>query len=61
MIVAQDEAEQRPQTITLIELDPYAVTRVRAPRPGPGGPVAFDGGTLTLRRRTVPAAPTTAW
>ena len=47
VIVAQDEAEQRPLTITVVALDPYAVTRVRAPRPGPGGPVAFDDGTLT--------------
>ena len=47
VVVAQDEAEQRSQTITVVELEPFATTTVRSPRPGPGGPVAYDGGTLT--------------
>ena len=47
VIVAQDEQETRPQTITTIELEPYTKDVVRAPQPGPGGPVAYGDGTLT--------------
>lgn len=47
VVVAQDRAERRPQAITVIELEPYAAMTVRSPRPGTGGPVAYDGGTLT--------------
>ncbi|MET1058688.1 MAG: hypothetical protein ABWX84_03780 [Nocardioides sp.] len=47
VIVAQDQQEQRPQTITTIELATYTRDQVRSPRPGPGGPVAYGEGTLT--------------
>lgn len=47
VVVAQDQAERRPQTITVVALEPHARTIVRSPRPGTGGPVAYDGGTLT--------------
>ena len=47
VIVAQDQQEQRPQTITTIELASYTVDQVRTPEPGPGGPVAYGDGTLT--------------
>ena len=47
VIVAQDEQESRPQTITTIELATSTLDEVRSPQPGPAGPVAYDDGTLT--------------
>jgi hypothetical protein len=47
VIVAQDEQETRPQTITTIELATYSLDEVRSPQPGPAGPIAYDDGTLT--------------
>ena len=47
VIVAQDEQETRPQTITTIELATSTRQEVRSPQPGPAGPVAYDDGTLT--------------
>jgi hypothetical protein len=47
VIVSQDEQEQRPQTITTVELATYTLGEVHSPEPGPGGPVAYDDGTLT--------------
>ena len=47
VIVAQDQQETRPQTITTIKLATFTLDEVRSPQPGPAGPVAYDDGTLT--------------
>ena len=47
VIVAQDKQEMRPQTITTVKLASFTLDEVRSPEPGPAGPVAYDGGTLT--------------
>ncbi|WP_067432323.1 hypothetical protein [Nocardioides jensenii] len=46
VVVAQDQAETRPQVITVVDLASGKKSTVTDPPPGPGGPFAVSGATL---------------